>query len=264
MEKFFMNAAKIEQLVTELKDEIYTKLHHRTLLEYTGQPPIWEDQLFYLLLPKFNGEQWTEQHQIAAQSVAMIQTALTTHDLVKEHMATSKEQQLMVLAGDYYSGMYYSTLATLPNVQFVRELSDVVAEISEKKTALYEADTKDFLEWVQQYEVIVSKAVEQFMKHFKFTPYIEYIKMGMLIERLSAELRKIEGNESTIRFAQVIAGELGTVETAVQALKEELNSRILVMKESLESSTTLSDLLKNVIQGRIEALVKAQHMTREG
>ena len=29
------------------------------------------------------------------------------HDLVKEDNATSKEQQLQVLAGDYYSGRYY-------------------------------------------------------------------------------------------------------------------------------------------------------------
>lgn len=264
MEKFFMNAAKIEQLVTQLKDEIYTKLHHRTLLEYTGHPPIWDDQLFYLLLPMFNGEQWTQQHQLAAQSVVMIQTALTTHDLVKEHEATSKEQQLMVLAGDYYSGMYYSTLATLPNVQLVRELSDVVAEISEKKTAFYESGTKELTEWIEQFEVIVSKAVEQFMNHFGFTQYIEFIKLGMLVERMTAELCKVKEQKSSIRFVHVIAQSFTSESVAVEALQQQLRSKIECMTQLLQSSTILSDTIKDVILGRIEVLGEAQHMTREG
>lgn len=259
-----MNAAKIEQLVIQLKDEIYSKLHHRTLLEYTGQPPIWEDQLFYLLLPKFNGEQWTKQHQVAAQSVAMIQTALTTHDLVEEFKATSKEQQLMVLAGDYYSGMYYATLSTLPNVQLVRELSAAVADISEKKTALYESSTKALTEWIELFEEVVSQTVEQFMKHYDFSAYIEFMKMGMLIERLATELKKIEQKTTTIRFVQVVAKNYASEQQAYTAIQDELQKRIVKLLETVEKSTLLASTVKEGIKGRIEVHNTAQQMTGEG
>lgn len=259
-----MNAAKIEQLVTQLKDEIYSKLHHRTLLEYTGQPPIWEDQLFYLLLPKFNGEQWNKQHQVAAQSVAMIQTALTTHDLVEEYKATSKEQQLMVLAGDYYSGMYYATLSTLPNVQLVRELSAAVAEISEKKTALYETSMKSLAEWMELFEEVVSQTVEQFMKHYNFGAYIEFMKMGMLIERLAAELKQIEKKTTTIRFVQVVAKNYSSENQAFRAIQDELQNRIIKFSEAVKNSSLLTNDVKEGIKGRIDVQYTAQQMTGEG
>lgn len=264
MEQNFMNATKMEQLVTELKDEIYNKLHHRTLLEYTGQPPVWEDQLFYLLLPRLNGENWSEQQQVAAQSVAMIQTALTTHDLVEENEATTKEQQLMVLAGDYYSGVYYSSLASIPNVSLVRDLSAAVAEISENKTAFYEPVKKDFLEWIAQFEAIVTKAVERFMMHFHFTEYIDLMKKGMLISRLFAELQKVKEQKSTIRFIQAITTEFTTTELAIDALKGELQNRAQLFVKEVRNSTVLKDELKVLLLGRIEALSGAQQMTREG
>lgn len=259
-----MNAAKIEQLVTQLKDEIYSKLHHRTLLEYTGQPPVWDDQLFYLLLPRLNGEQWNEQHQVAAQSVAMIQTALTTHDLVEEYKATSREQQLMVLAGDYYSGMYYSTLSTLPNVQLVRELSAAVADISEKKTALYEMTAKNLTEWIELFEEVVSQTVEQFMKHYDFSDYIELMKNGMLIERLAAELKQIEERTTTIRFVQVVAKNYASEDQAFRAIQDELQNRIVAFSEAVKNSSLLTNEVKEGIKGRIDVHITAQQMTGEG
>lgn len=254
MEIFFMNAANMEQLVTELKDEIYNKLHHRTLLAYTGHPPIWDDQLFYLLLPKANGEQWTKQHQIAAQSVAMIQTALTTHDLVKEKQATSKAQQLMVLAGDYYSGMYYDTLAKLPDIQFVQKLSNAVAEISEHKTAFYEAKECTLQEWILRYEIIVSRAVEQFMHHFEFTAYIELMKKGMLLSRLSAELKKVINDTSTIRLFRVISKGFSSKDEAVQEIQQEITMRATKLKEEIHTMEFLTNVAKNTVLSQIESL----------
>lgn len=254
MEIFFMNAANMEQLVTELKDEIYNKLHHRTLLAYTGQPPIWDDQLFYLLLPRVNGEQWTKQHQVAAQSVAMIQTALTTHDLVKEQQATSKAQQLMVLAGDYYSGMYYDTLAKLPDIQFVQKLSNAVAEISEQKTAFYEPEECTLEELLLRYETIVSRAVEQFMGHFGFTVYIELMKKGMLLSRLSAELKKVINDTSTIRLFRVISERFSSKDKAIRVIQQEITTRATKLTEEIHTMEFLTNVAKTAVLSRIEAL----------
>lgn len=259
-----MNAAKMKQLVTELKDEINTKLHHRTLLEYTGQPPIWEDQLFYLLLPQFNGEQWTQNHQVTAQSVVMIQTALTTHDLVKEFEATSKQQQLMVLAGDYYSGRYYATLAELPNIQLVSELSDAVAEISENKTAFYEPVQKDLQQWIEIFEVIVSKAIESFMTHFEFKSYIPLIQKGMLVNRLSTELQRFKQGTSTVRFVNVIAKSFETADEATMAIRKELQGQIEQFQKLIRKAEFLNPEIKDVLLGQMDVLSAAQHMTREG
>ncbi|GEK35178.1 heptaprenyl diphosphate synthase component 1 [Kurthia sibirica] len=259
-----MNAAKTELLVTELKDEIYSKLHHRTLQEYAGQPIIWEDQLFYLLLPNFNGGQWTAHHQVAASCVAMIQTALTTHDLVMEHNATTKAQQLTVLAGDYYSGMYYATLASLPNIQLVQALSTAVADISERKTALYEPNDKTFSKWLEQFEVIVSKAVEQFYHHFNFGSYTPLMKKGMLIGRLFDELKALENNSSTIRFDDITSDEPLSNEQVIAKIHHVIQQEATCYTTQIHASSLLSDELKIVMLSRVEALISEQQLTREG
>ena len=79
-----MIATTIEQRVAQFKQNIFMKLHHRTLLEYTGQPVVSDDELFYLLLPALNGERWSDKQDLAATGVAINLAALNTHELIEE------------------------------------------------------------------------------------------------------------------------------------------------------------------------------------
>src|SRR5699024_4157598 len=59
-------------------------------------------------------------------AIMLVQIALDTHDLIpngKQDMTMSEtEKQLSVLAGDYYSGLYYSLLAEIGEVSLIQKI----------------------------------------------------------------------------------------------------------------------------------------------
>ncbi|MET1030356.1 heptaprenyl diphosphate synthase component 1 [Domibacillus tundrae] len=76
------------------------------------------------------------QKQITA--AVLIQLALDTHDMipsVTEEM--TQKNQLIVLAGDYFSGMYYRTLAEAGCIHWVGILAGAVKKVNEAKTSLH-------------------------------------------------------------------------------------------------------------------------------
>ena len=52
--------------------------------------------------------------------------------------ATSKQQQLTVLSGDYFSGIHYRLLASMPEFGFIRSLSETIGQINEMKTIFHD------------------------------------------------------------------------------------------------------------------------------
>lgn len=260
-----MNAASIEEQVSQLKNNILTQLHHRTLLQYTGKPVIEDDQLLYLLLPKLNGEQWSQQINWAAIAVAMIYATLHGHDLIDEQDATSKSQQLTVLAGDYYSGMYYTTLAAIPDIQLIRSLSEAVVEISESKTAIYEPIKRNLNEWLEALEVIEAMATCKFMKRFGFDRYVEIVKQGLVLSRFKCELRQWQETHQKTRFMKILeqqqeyAGK--SYEQILQSQISNLSSKII---RSIKSSPFLLDELKTILIQYIESDIHEHQTMREG
>ena len=70
----------------------------------------------------------------AAIAVGAVHMAFEAHDSIDECDATSTEQQLTVLSGDYFSGIHYRLLARLPDFGFIRSLSGTIGQINEVKT----------------------------------------------------------------------------------------------------------------------------------
>lgn len=260
-----MNAAIIEEQVSQLKNNILTQLHHRTLLQYTGKPAVEDDQLLYLLLPKLNGEQWSQQLNQAAIAVAMIYAALHEHDLIEEQDATSKSQQLTVLAGDYYSGMYYTILAAIPDIQLIRSLSEAVVKISESKTAIYEPIKRDLNEWFEVLEVIEAMATCQFMKRFDFDCYIEIVKQGLVLNRFKRELRQWQETHQKTRFMKILEQQQEYIgksyEQILQYQISDLSSKLI---RSIKSSPFLLDEVKTILLQYIESDIREHQTMREG
>src|SRR5699024_3634853 len=70
----------------------------------------------------------------------LVQIALDTHDLVTdkkndtvEPLSVESTRQLTVLAGDYYSGLYYLLLAEIEDYQLIHALAIAIKEITELK-----------------------------------------------------------------------------------------------------------------------------------
>ncbi|MNR96482.1 Heptaprenyl diphosphate synthase component 1 [compost metagenome] len=77
-----------------------------------------------------------------ALAVYLVQLGMDTHDLidtepVRKEESLMRSRQLNVLAGDYFSGLFYELLANAGRTELISELSSSVCEVNRKKVNLY-------------------------------------------------------------------------------------------------------------------------------
>lgn len=198
-----MDVTYIKNSIAQLKTDIFMHVRHRSLQKHTGEPVVNENQLFFLLLPFFNDESWTDEYYEAAITTVIVSVALNTHDEIKENNATSQEQQLKVLAGDYYSGRYYEILAHSGNIALIRMLSQGVIKRCVYQTQVYENGENAWEDWLTTLMMIESTLIEQMYRLYHFEHYIPILQKGLLMYRLQDELDNIKCGTET-PFTQVI------------------------------------------------------------
>lgn len=154
-----------ESFVEEMREKINRSMFHSYLNKYIQVPSLDPDK-FYILLSVLKSKNLPiEKMESIAKTVVYIQAALDTHDLVKNdsevlktNLTEQKEQQLTVLAGDYYSGLYYRTLSHLPEISLIKQLASAIKIINEQKIRVYKVEVEsleDFLTSMQQIETIL-------------------------------------------------------------------------------------------------------------
>ncbi|MBD7945186.1 heptaprenyl diphosphate synthase component 1 [Psychrobacillus sp. Sa2BUA9] len=219
-----MNESLIKHHIEQYKKDILMQIQHNTLLKYAGIPVIDEDRLFFTLLPLLNGEEWAEANKQSTIAVSLIFAALAAHDLVKEQNATTKEQQLQVLAGDYYSGKYYQLLAKGKQIELIQIFSSGVSSITEHKTRFYDHLDYSYGELMQSIQLIESKPIEQFMEHFSYNEYVFIMKEALLLLALRRELNAYENREETfyIRNSFLLQTKIETLRTEMEAVEKNL------------------------------------------
>lgn len=248
-----MNATYIQQSIEQLKLDIFKNVRHRTLLEYTNEPIIDDNQLFFLLLPYFNGEQWDDAMYKSIISVAIVHASLYEHDKINEFDATSKEQQLTVLAGDYYSGRYYEILAQTGNISLIRQLSEGIIERCEHQVKVYEPNTNDIDEWFECLKVIESKLIAKYYDVYQFNKYSSVMEKALMIFRLKEELNNhLNGKDSVFvqRMNECIAQHNSDTPLKQYILKE-IDWLFTHLYEELNLSHLLNEDLKLYIQGKL-------------
>ncbi|MDN4493871.1 heptaprenyl diphosphate synthase component 1 [Ureibacillus aquaedulcis] len=255
-----MDATYIQQSIEQLKTNIFMHVRHRTLIQYTGSPMLDENQLFYLLLPFINGEKWDEQIQKSAITVGIVHASLSEHDKISESNATSKEQQLTVLSGDYYSGRYYEILAHSGNIPLIRQLSEGIVSRCEQQIKLYESSQYTVNEWYQVISVIQTELIKRFYQVYQFEQYSPFMHTGLLLLQLQKELHQHQcGTASNlfVKMQESVAGGEGSIESIIQ---KEIDSLKNLLNEYLETSEFLKDDLKLYIQHQVALNEK---LTRE-
>ena len=246
-----MNGTYIIQAIQQLKESIYMRVQHRTLLRYTGEPVIDENQLFFLLLPFLNGESWDTDLQNSAITVGIVHSSLFEHDKIQEKNATSKEQQLTVLSGDYYSGRYYEILANASNIVLIQKLSQGIIERCEQEVIVYEHTYKPFEQWIDGMRIIETTLIQKFYEVYNFTAYEQVMLNTLTIARLQKELTALKngivtpfGNAMKNMSAGVFLEEM---------LHREMNQLQLRLQEQL-NTIVIKDELKLFIQQLVPCL----------
>lgn len=246
-----MDATYIQQSIEQLKTNIFMHVRHRTLIQHTGSPVLDENQLFYLLLPFLNGEKWDEQILESAITVGIVHASLNEHDKISEKNATSKEQQLTVLSGDYYSGRYYEILAHSGNIPLIRQLSEGIVSRCEHQIKQYEASKYTVNEWYQVISVIQTELIKRFYQVYEYEQYGSFMHTGLLLLQLQKELHLHQSGTTSNLFAKMQASVSGEESSIELILQKEIDSLKSLLNEELRTSTILKDDLKLYIQHQV-------------
>lgn len=241
-----MNETSIQQAIEQFKQTIYSYIHHPSLQSYTGAPVLNENQLFYLLLPSFNKEQWTEEHHESAVTAAIVSTALYEHEKVKEKEGISIKQQVIVLAGDFYSGRYYEVLSHRGNFDMIRALSEAIVRRCEQQIQVYERQPSTIDEWLFAMMTVESEHITQFYTNYQFTQYRELAQQSLLYLRLQSELAAFETGAGSLFLTRMFEVE-GDTQLALQQKLVALARNI----QHLIEQSTLDTVLKRMASERI-------------
>lgn len=166
----------------EINELITYKIKHTYLNKYISKPIINQTKLATLsiIVNQTSLPDETKKQYIIATT--LIQIALDTHDLIPitneeiENEVAITTKQLTVLAGDYYSGLYYLLLAELEDISMVSHLATTIKEITEYKMKLYYGEIKSFdecLEAIKKVETLLITRVAQFVNHSNFIDITE-------------------------------------------------------------------------------------------
>ena len=241
-----MDATTIGQAVGQFKTSILDSIRHNTLLKYTGTPLLNEQQLFFLLLPKLNGEAWNDDTTKSAITVGIVHSSLAEHDKIHATNAESKEQQLTVLSGDYYSGRYYQLLAQIENITLIRQLSRAIVARCESEIMVYEEQSRAFYEWIDSFMVIETALIERFYHVYQYDHYKELMQQTLIVTRLQRELANLLQGQPSIYIERMQNSLLG--QSVKEAPEDEINTRKQLLNASVTASTASEALKQRIIE----------------
>ncbi len=104
----------------------------------------------------------------------LIQIALDTHEHITNTAEDDKSRQLTVLAGDYFSGLYYKLLADSEDILMIKALSDGVKTINESKVLIYQKESIEIDKLMNCIMIIESSLLAKFSEYFKVDLWNEF------------------------------------------------------------------------------------------
>lgn len=192
-----MDATTIERAIQQLKQNILNSMHHETLFQHLGEPTLLDRQLFFLLLPKLSGEAWQANVETAALSVGIVHASLAEHAKINEQEIT-KEQQLTVLSGDFYSGRYYQLLAHAGDIRMIKALSQAIVKRSEQTVYVLEHQSTSVEEWVEAVAAIEIELLCAFYKTYCYEQYLPLLTNALTAAKLKDKLTLLQAGQGVL------------------------------------------------------------------
>jgi heptaprenyl diphosphate synthase len=239
--------------VSEVKALIEQKVLHPYLLQHIEVPVIDEDKLL-LLVSRMEGLGLSHNEQMNYALTAMlVQIALDTHEHVtnKKVSFDLKERQLTVLAGDYYSGLYYKHLAESDDILMIRALANGIKEVNENKILFYQKDFPSMDHLLTSVMNIEASLLARFSDYFGGSPWKPFAEGFLLLKRLLTE-RKLYSEKGFSPFFEAMES-LPSPEPGVSFL-ERLDRGIAGLATDVKARAKSLTDMNAVLQTRLDEL----------
>lgn len=238
----------IRQKFTNIREQVEKRVCDSYLLKYIEIPIIDEDKLLILVSIMDRLELSYSDMQNYALSTMLIQIALDTHEHISDASVDEKNRQLTVLAGDYFSGLYYKLLADSEDILMIKALSRGIKEVNENKISVYQNDILAIEELMTSMRLIESSLLVHLSEYFKVDLWNEFLENLLLFKRLLHEKSQFlqTGNSVLFEALKSIAFPINN-NKAKELSREQQNHLFLCCDHHLERS-------KKVIEKGLEQL----------
>lgn len=225
VETLIQSIPSYRKLIEDEMEQQYLSLH-------IERPPIEEDKLrlLHVLLAK------QDDIEDSVVSVMLVQIALDTHDLIVQNTSEDpeerKKQQLTVLAGDFYSGLYYKRLADINNIPLTGVLADGISDITEQKMNFFYTTFEEPTQFAQDFCELDFVLIKHLAYYTNWNDKEDhfFMKNWLFYKRLLQESVALKENKPTL-FRNLF--ERNVKDTDFESfLQKEINKR----KKSIEES----------------------------
>ncbi|KMK76447.1 heptaprenyl diphosphate synthase component 1 [Alkalihalobacillus pseudalcaliphilus] len=185
--------------VETISSRFYKLIEHTYLQQHINSPVIDTDKVsfLYAMLSKHLSSQ---DSQSLILSAILLQSALDVHEEVSleklEAEHAKKERQLTVLAGDYYSSLYYYLLAQLKSPEMIRIFSRSIQEINESKMNVYPSNLNQSTIQIDEVMIIESKLLQNISSYFKEDNWTRLFRHFFLLKRLRLNSERITNGKN--------------------------------------------------------------------
>lgn len=190
----------IRQTLTEIKTLVEKKVFDSYLLKFIKTPVIDEDKLLILITILDQIELSFSEKKNFALSTMLVQIALDTHEYMSNESLDEKNRQLTVLAGDYFSGLYYKLLSDSEDISMIRTLSFGIKEVNENKIRVYREESSDVDKLMKSLMAIESSLIIKLAEYFQLNSWNEYFSHFLFFKRLLNEKDKFLQEGSSLLF----------------------------------------------------------------
>lgn len=198
----------MQETIDQLKNQIHKQIHH-SFLKSVVDIPVLDDEKLIMLYHMFQESDCpSEQINTNIVSVMLVQAALDTHDSVSvgplEDEKEKKSQQLTVLAGDYYSGLYYNLLANNKDVSFIRHLSVAIGIINEHKMYLYINENQTVEKAFENLRMVETFLLQYVAEYFQLPLWRSFFREYFFLRRLFTEKERYKRSQPSSVFTALI------------------------------------------------------------
>ncbi|TYS68392.1 heptaprenyl diphosphate synthase component 1 [Sutcliffiella horikoshii] len=252
--------------ISIIKEKLHNLITHPYLIKHIEYPAIDEDKLLLLysiLEPIDISDEKKEQYIL---STMLVQIALDTHDMVTNAKAgqlevgDEKSRQLTVLAGDFYSGLYYRLLADVNDISMIKTLAHSIKQINEHKIAYYHKELEGIEPLMDSLGKIESSLIQSVSGFFSDSLLKELGGNFLLLKRLIQERKLFCNERSTFLFDTLRRIAFSKGEKDVASKEQETYMLYMIdryidhIKQKMEQLTHTIPTMNNLLEARIQEL----------